>query len=213
MSGITQALFMAAGSSPIQFVGVGTAATAASNSIGVPSGIRSGDLLLIVCSSGSIHTLTTTTGWNSILANPSSGSIRFSVWWKIADGSETANSVTSTQSRLRAVMFAWRNVASTPVDVAPSTATTGSSTSATPASVTTTVANDLVIGFASTATAGTYTYPSSVNQRYNVSSDGSVNGLIFWDELQASAGASTSRTATLSSSITWAAYSAAFKRA
>lgn len=201
----------AAGSSP-KFVGVGATATAASNSIGVPAGVVAGDLLLIICTSGGTHTLTTTTGWTQILSNPGTASLRHQVWWKTAGSSESANSVVSTQSRMRIVMLAYRGAAASPVDVAPATSATGSSTSAAPASVTTTATGDLVIGFCSTSTNATYTAPASVTERYNVACDGSINGLCYWDEIQIVKGASTVRTAAVSPSSSWAAYSAAFKR-
>lgn len=201
------------GGGGITFVGAGSTATAASNTLTVPTGVQSGDLLLILCSSGGTHDLTTTAGWTKIVNDSTSGSLRVQVWWKVAGASESSNSFASTQSRMRGVMVAYRGVAASPVDVAPTTANTGTSTSASTASVTTTVVKDLVLGLASTSSAANYTYPASVTGRYNVACNGSINGLIVWDEIQSAAGASTVRTATLSASVDWRTYSAAFKPA
>lgn len=212
MSGILQALVIGGGATQIEFVGAGSTATSASNTLTVPTGVQSGDLLFIICAAGGSLTLTSATGWTQA-ASLGGGSLRTQMWWKVAGASESSNSFTSTNSRMRAVMLAYRRTAASPVDVTPATGASGSSTSAATASLTTTAANDLVIGYATTSSSASYTAPASVNERYNVACDGTINGLIVWDEIQAAIGASSVRTATLSVSTNWLTYSAAFKQA
>ena len=191
-----------------EFVAAGSTATQGTNVIGVPSGIVAGDLLIIIATSGGSETLTTTTGWTQIVNSPTAGSIRIIAWTKISGASEVSNSFTAPQARLRAAMFAYRNVAAVNVNSTPTTAT---STSAATLSVTTTQSNCLVLGLATTSATASYTYPTIVNQRYNVACNGTINGLVLWDEVQSAAGASTVRTATLNTSTAWYTYTAAFK--
>lgn len=207
--------FTEAGSTGITYVGAGTPAYSGQATIGLPTGVQSGDLLVILASSGSTQALTDTTGWTQILADESSGQRRVFAWWKVAGSSETSNSFTVTNSRLAAVMLAYRGAAASPFDV-DSAANSGTDATAETLSITTTVANALVIGMMTTSDSETISYPAVVNQRINYPQGSLINGsnyLMIWDEIQASAGASTVRTATALTTMAWVTYSAAFKPA
>lgn len=211
MTPLRRLLMLMAQSRGFTFVGIGTAGTSANSyTSGMPAGIASGDLLLLVGSTGGGFTPSGT--WNDVLSG-GSGSVRPQLKWKFASGSESDVTFTSTNSRHRAVVLAYRGAHGTPLDVAQASAATGNSTSAATTSITTTAIKDLLAGFATTSSSASYTAPGSVNERYNVACDGSTNGLVIWDEIQAAAGATSVRTATLSSSQSWAAFSAAFKPA
>ena len=78
--------------------------------------------------------------------------------------------------------------------------------------MTTTQANDFVISiYASGIAANTWTAPASTNSRVTVNSTASFRGVLFVDELQASAGVTTSRTASLATSSTLSAISTSIK--
>lgn len=210
MSMLARFVGMLSRKGPIAFVGVGAAATAASNVIDVPAGVREGDLLIICGASGSSHTLTNATGWE-LLTPAGSGATRPHMWWKIAGAAEADNSVTSTQSRMRFVMLAYRFAnASNPKDVAGTVANSNDST-AEVTSLTTTAANDLIVGFSCSTDTDTTTAPASTNERYNVAGDGSINGVCVFDEIQAAVGATTSRVVNYSGSAAWFTYGASFK--
>lgn len=195
---------------PITFVGVGSVALSGSNSIGVPSGVREGDLLRIVGASGSTHTLTDSTGWNLLVAGVG-GAQRPHEWWKIATASESANSVTATQSRMRFVMLAYRwTNPSSPIDVAGSS-NNGTSTSPATTTLTTTAAEDLVSGFFCSEKSVTFTAPAGTTDRYNAAGDGTVNGLCIFDKIQSAIGATGALTGTASSSQAWSSFASSYK--
>jgi hypothetical protein len=192
----------------ISFVGAGAVSTGANSTVAVPAGIAAGDTLLIV-TSGTTPTPTTPTDWVSIYAQ---GSLRFlTVFLKIATASESSVTLVQSGTSSKAVMLAYRGTSY--FDVV-GTVATGTSTSPATTSQTTRFANDYVVSFYATqlnATPSTWTAPASTTSRVNSGNSASIAGMLIVDELQAAAGASATRTATLSSSTAWSAISISFK--
>ena len=187
----------------ISFVGAGTAASGNPATLTVPSGYAAGDLLLIFATT--TGGASTPTGWE-VVTNASVNTIIYS---KIATNSESSVVYSSGGSASSAVMLAYRGVGY--VDVV-GTNSSGTNLTPTTNSLTTRFANDWVISFYSTNnTAATITAPASTTQRSNQSPTGTTRGLLIADESQALAGASTTRAATLSTTVTWAARAIALK--
>lgn len=191
----------------ISFVGAGTVQTGANSTVDVPAGIAVGDALLIVTSGTA--TPTTPTNWTSIYAQ---GSGRFiTVFLKIATASESSVALTQSGTSSKAVMIAYRGTSY--FDVVGGL-NTGTSTSPATTSQTTRFANDYVVSFYATqlnATPSTWTAPASTTSRVNSGNSASITGMLIVDELDAVAGATTARTATLSSSTAWGAVAISFK--
>jgi hypothetical protein len=191
----------------ISFVGAGTVQTGANSTVDVPAGIAVGDTLLIVTSGTA--TPTTPTNWTSIFAQ---GSGRFiTVFLKIATASESSVALTQSGTSSKAVMIAYRGTSYFDVIGGVSTST---STSPATTSLTTRFANDYVVSFYATilnATPSTWTAPASTTSRVNSGNSTTVTGMLIVDELDAVAGATTARTATLSSSTAWGAVAISFK--
>ena len=192
---------------PISFVGAGTVATGTNPTVDVPAGYAAGDALLIFTSGTA--TPTTPSGWVNIYAQ---GTLRFlSVILKIATASESSVTLTQAGTSSKAVMLAYRGTSY--FDVI-GTVATGTSTSPATSSLTTRFANDYVVSFYATqlnATPSTWTAPGSTTSRVNSGNSASVTGMLIVDELQAAAGASATRTATLSASTAWSAIGISFK--
>jgi hypothetical protein len=194
----------------ISFVGAGTVATGVNPvTVDVPSGIAAGDALLIITCGTS--TPTTPTGWTSVFTQ---GSGRFiTVFLKIATASESSVIVANpSANNIKLVMLAYRGTSY--FDVV-GTIATGTSVLPATNSLTTRFANDYVVSIYANQSSGTsltYTAPLLTTSRVN--SPNAVNafsGMLVVDELQAAAGATTSRVATLSSSIAWSAVAISFK--
>jgi hypothetical protein len=180
----------------ISFVGSGTVSTGANPTVAVPAGVAAGDLLLIyVNSNGSSSP---PTNWTTV----TNAVFSLAIYSKIATSSESAVTLSAGGVEAVSVMVAYRGVGY--IDAAGS-AFTGTSTSALSPSVTTRFANDWVLNFYSvnSGSAAALTAPASTTQRVNRTNTGSLRGFLLVDELQATAGASTARTATLSVSNTW----------
>lgn len=80
----------------------------------LPSGIASGDLLIMILRCGSTATATTPTGW-TLLSSRSSSGVSY-IWYKVASGSEgsTVNVTTSTGIRCAAITYRISGAAETP---------------------------------------------------------------------------------------------------
>jgi hypothetical protein len=189
---------------PISFVGSGTVASGNPVTLDIPVGVVAGDTLLIFATStGSVGT---PTNWTVVTNAVNAGVI----FVKVATSSESSVSLATGSSSGTAVMVAYRGVGY--VDVVGS-AFSGTSTSASGSSVTTRFANDWVLNFygVESGVVANWTAPASTTQRVNASAGASARGLLLVDELQAVAGASTARTATLSTSRSWATRPIALK--
>jgi hypothetical protein len=166
--------------------------------------VVAGDFLIIL-TTGPI-TPSTPTNW-TLLSN--TGLSRFLTFYsKIASASELSVTLGGTTSK--AVMVAYRGVGWADVG-SPNSGSTG--TSAVTNSITTRFANEYVLSIyaSNSSPAATFTAPASTTTRINSPSTGSFNGILLVDEFQASAGATTVRTATLSSSTGWASNAISLK--
>jgi hypothetical protein len=191
---------------PISFVGAGTVQTGSNPTLDVPAGVVAGDLLIIITTGTT--TPVTPTNW-SFLAN-TSGSRFLTFTAKVASASESSLALTLTGTTSKAVMVAYRGVGWADVGNANGGLT---GTSAVTTSITTRFANEYVLSIyaSNIGTTATWTAPASTTTRINSTNTGSVNGLLLVDELQAAAGATTVRTATLSSSLGWASIAISLK--
>ena len=193
----------------ISFVGAGTVAAGTNPTVDVPAGVVAGDALIIF-TNGSANASPAPTGWGTIVFSLVSG--RYStVFFKLATASESSVTLTQSGASSRAVMIAYRGTSY--FDVI-GTVGIGTGTSPATPSITTRFANDYVVSFYATQTQVspiTWTAPASTTSRVNAASTSTANGLLIVDELQATAGASAVRTATLSSGTGWVAFAIAFK--
>jgi hypothetical protein len=183
----------------ISFVAAGTVGTGSNPNVTVPAGIQKDDLLLIVTAGSA--TPTTPTGWTQLAAQGAGQFI--TVLFKFATASEATVNLTQSGTSSKAVMVAYRGAGG--VEVLPAF-TTGSSTTATPNTVTTTYTNDYVISlYACAVNTTTFTPNASTTSRVNSAATAALRGLLIADELQAAAGTSTARAATLSTTRSWSA--------
>jgi hypothetical protein len=187
------------------FVAVGTGVTGANAVVPLPTGWALGDLLVIQVGNG---TISTPSGWT--VAAASAGNVY--VFYKIAGASESSVTLSGGSSTTSGAMLAWRGIAG--LDVVAANVQTGSSTAPATNSITTTAVNDLVISFYGSASspAATWTAPGSTTTRRNLASTGTVSGALIVDENQINAGATTARTATLSTSDGWTGVAVSFKQ-
>ena len=190
---------------PITYVGAGAVVTGQDPLVPVPSGILEGDLLIIAVTAG--NTVPNVSGWTRVINQNAN---RFlTIYTKTATASESSVLIDNLQSdRAKAVMVAYRGSTNSLVDI--STFSTGTSTSPVTNSVTTTINGLTVVSFygINNTTTSNITAPASTTSRVNSgSTNNGFNGLLLVDEVQAVAGATTQRTATLSASNAWAAVS------
>jgi hypothetical protein len=167
-----------------------------------PAGVTTNDVLLAGISVRGNPTITPPSGWTLVRSDTSTTVLLQSVYRKVAGGSEPASySWTFSEPIGSAVggIAAYSGVATTtPVDVNGGQAN-ASSTSVTAPSVTTTVANTMLVGFFGTANDATFTAASGMTERYDVDADGTNQfGGEGADQSQAAAGASGTRVATAS---------------
>ena len=189
----------------ISFVGAGAVSTGANPTVAVPSGYAAGDFLIIVTQSGSFTGLPT--NWNNIY----SASSAFNIYFKIATSSETSVALTNPGTATVAYMVAYRGVGY--FDVV-GTLNSATSISASTISLTTRFANDWVLSFydvTQSATLGSWTAPALTTQRINRSNTSTIRGALLVDESQTAAGASVSKTAILSNSLSWNSIAIALK--
>lgn len=182
----------------VSFVAAGTVVAAVNPVVTVPAGYAAGDMLILFSEGTTVPA--TPSGW-SVIASTASGLFP-AVFYKFASASEA--SVTLTGPALKAVMLCYRGAYA--ID-AISTLSTGTGTSATSPSVTTTQANTYVLRyFLNGLNASTITAPAGTTQRVNSASTAAQYALLVTDEAQAAAGASGTKSATISASKAWAAY-------
>lgn len=212
------------------YVGNGTF-TSSSNAITppLPTGLRNGDLLLLVVTSAN-EAITTPSQWTQVTNSPqytgtaaAAGGIRIGVFWRIYNGNVTASQVSDTGSLNVGQIFAFRGVdLQNPIDAsAGSVDATATSTITCPA-VTTTVANCMIVGcigldkdLADTNTiTGTWTNTNltSITERHDETVSTSVGGgLAVVTGLKATAGSTGTTTNTADTSTTHAYVTVALK--
>jgi hypothetical protein len=128
-----------------------TGGAATSFTIAMPTGVKQGDIMVaaITAVGGTGETLTST-GWTSINRTNSGTALAQEVFWKYAGASEAGPYTfnLSASNKASGVILAYTNVASaSPIDVSSGGITTSGTTTITAPSVTTTVANDMLLGF------------------------------------------------------------------
>lgn len=196
----------------ITYVGAGATVTGTVPlDVPFPSGLISGDLLVLVLSNqGAPPTAPLNPlPWTRIFTNAAAFP-GLAVYVRQYNGNETTTTI-GNAIQSRAVMLAYRGIVNFETVV---TVATAVGTSATTPVTTTTVANDLVLSIYNTSYTGTtcsFTADPATTERVNVATTTSNNGILIADEIQASIGATTPRTATLSASNTWRAISIAFR--
>jgi hypothetical protein len=194
--------------------GGGTAAT--SPSVPKPAGLAAGDLMVmsVGVESGSSTTITAT-GWTPINRQDQSSNVGLATFWKIAtstDVAATSFSVTFNSSKKWSMGIS-RITGHNPVAPIAASAGTQSASSATAIvapSVTTTAANQLVLGFYAVKKSATFSNPTPFNattdpgtERYDVAADPPSHAAYTY--VRATQGATGTRTATSSQPETWAA--------
>lgn len=169
-----------------------------------PAGVTTNDVLLGAVTVRSALAITPPAGWTLVRSDVNGSSITQAVYSRVAGGSEPPNytwtfagPVTGTVGAIDA--YSGVNT-TTPVDVSGGQAN-ASSASVTAPSVTTTVANDMVVGFFGTANDATFTVASGMTERTDILahtvSDSSAESA---DVVKATAGATGTRVATASKS-------------
>lgn len=194
--------------SPWSFVSAGTVATGVNPTVTLPSGWATNDLLVLW--GGSNGNFTSPVGW-TVPLNHTATNPRAIFAYKLASSGETSLSLTNGGSATSAVILAYRNISA--VDVT-GTVNTGTSTSPVTTSLTTTVPNDLVISaYSNSSNTAQFTgTPASTTVRVNF--DGTATSsrpILVVDENKTTAGATSTRTATISSQ-TWTTFAASFKQ-
>lgn len=184
-------LFGGEGGVPLTFVAAGSVGTGTNPTAGVPAGVIAGDLLVLVTAAGSAG-LADPAGWT--IGSNSSGNLR--AYYKTAGASEGNLTITSSPSASTAVMVAYRGSASLNVNGTLS-GPAGTGTSVPTNSLTTTVANTLVVSAFSCANgsgAFTSTPITGTNERVSSAATASIRGIYLCDEMQVASGATTVRT-------------------
>lgn len=203
----------------ISFVAVGTDVTSTSNTatltVTSPSS-RIGDfqILAVVANSTNNGNFVATPSGGWTLITQSNGNITtpaINLYFKFATAAGTENfniNVTGTPGtiyRRRARIYVYRGVS---VLDAVSAINTGSGTTIDYNNVTTTAANDYVlcvgsIGYVTTSGSRAFGTPTGTTSRGAASATTTAPGLALYDELQAAAGLSVSRTGSAATGSTW----------
>jgi hypothetical protein len=186
----------------ITFVAAGTVVTGANPTVTVPAGTAKNDILIIVTTGTA--TPTTPAGWTLLSAQ--GAGVFGTILYRYATATEASVALTQAGNSTKAVMIAYRGAGA--IQAIPAWAT-GTVSPATPNRVTTTYVNDFVISVyldALNNPARTWTANASTTSRVNSANTTTITGMLIADELQAAAGLSTARAATLSGNATWGAF-------
>jgi hypothetical protein len=205
----------------------GSAASGANSSSGAstlvltkPSGVVNNDVLVagITVNGGSNTTITPPSGWTIIRRTNNSTNVGSATYYHVVtnSGSEPASYTwnLSGSSTLRASGGIVRYTGvdtSNPIDV--SNGGTGSSNTPTAPGVTTTVTGDMVIGFFGLDTSGTFTAPTGMTERYDVTNSSSSGPASEASDYTQAAGATGNKAATSTQSNSWVAQLVALRPA
>ena len=166
-----------------------------------PAGVVSGDVLLAGISVRGKPTITAPSGWSLAVSNENGTAIKQAVYVHVATASEPGN-VTWTFSKAGSAaggIVAYMGVdAATPVDAAAGQSN-GTSATITAPSVTTTVADDMLVGFFGTSRTSDIAPAASLSERYDMTVSTALKYKISTeaaDESRPSAGPTGTRTAT-----------------
>ena len=208
LTGATSAAFTitiaASGTSSNTSSGVASSVT-----ITVPSGTVSGDVLVaaIAFNGSSATTINAPAGWNLILSNSNGATHTLATYYHVAGGSEPASytfTLGTAGLRITGGMARYTGVdTSNPING--SIGTTGTASSPVTGTLTTTVANTMLIAVGANSNTHTYTGGSGMALRYTGTQTNGP-GVGSQDLVQAAAGPSGTKTVTsASTSATYAA--------
>lgn len=187
----------------------------ASFSIDTPTNAASGDLLIMVIATGATKTQAAS-GWTSVATVHNSGSnFEIECWRRLHDGSSSSYTTTWTgnTSAVGTIARVTGADTSSPIDVSATyDSATTSSTAHTAPSVTTTVADTLLINAYTTNAARTWTPASSQTEVSDVNPGSSLGAEVTKLDVAAT-GATGDKTSTCSSTCRWASISVAIKPA
>jgi hypothetical protein len=193
----------------------GTAGNATSIAITRPGNV--GDILIAQIAVRNNDTVTAPGGWNLVSAVNSGTGLRQSVFWATNSGTLGTTFSWTNNNHGAGVISAYADVHPTsPIDASSSNSGTG--TTATATGVTTNFANSMLVALYSAQPNVTVTQSGSqgVTQFATASSTGNPTGnrarVTASDGIQASAGGSGDKTATVSASNPWAAHLVALRR-
>jgi RHS repeat-associated protein len=194
--------------SPLDTPGTFRAATSAASTpittvvVAKPAGVTTNDVLLAAVTVRGAPTITAPTGWTLIRSDASGTTITQATYRHVAGASEPSTytwTLGSAVSSAVGTIDAYSGVSTTtPVDVSGGQTNT-SSTSVTAPSVTTTVANDMVVGFFGTANDATFTPATGTTERSDTLAHGTADiSAESADVIKATAGATGTKVATAS---------------
>lgn len=174
-------------------------ASATTLAINVPAGVVNGDELVLIALNYNLNTLTTPAGWVSRGGQALNNNHGVQIYTRVAASEPGSYTLTwSANADNAAIMLAYSNPdAVTPYDTFVVGADVTSDTSAVQASITTANANEMLVLGIVYANNGTFTAPAGFNQRELVVTTSANRTYVACDSLQAVAGASGAKTATL----------------
>jgi RHS repeat-associated protein len=185
-----------------------TAASAPITSIVVtkPAGVTTNDVLLAAINVDQTPTITPPAGWTLVRSDVNGTIQTLAIYWRAAGGSEPASYTFTFGAAVNAAtagIVAYSGVdTTTPIDVSGGQANTAS-TSVTAPSVTTTVANAMVVGFFGLDNDATFTPPSGMTERWDLDVQGTNDEASeAADVVKATAGATGTKVATATVSDT-----------
>ena len=175
-------------------------------SVATPAGTAASYVMLAaVAVRGSPQTINVPAGWNAVAAQESVGDFAQRVFWRVAVAGEAASHAFtwSTSARGVAAIVTYRGVdALAPIDASAGQTTAASATVTAP-SVTTTIADTMLVGFFASARGGlTFTLPAAMTSAIVASTGGGPTGasLQIAQEPRAVVGATGGRAVTASQS-------------
>jgi PKD repeat protein len=180
----SQQIQPSANAQPVTFVaGAATTSNAATESVTVPTGVTTGDVMLLYATSAANQTLTGPAGWTR-LDGVSSSALASTVWYKVATSTDAGSSVSVSgfgTSHGTVQLLDYTGTASTPVIAeAGATATKSAMSAATP-TVTVPAQGGLVVSYwaAKSSAVTTWTPPSGQLSRSvdNGSGSGRINSI------------------------------------
>jgi hypothetical protein len=186
-----------------------TAVGTGNATVAKPSGTASGNLLVagLMLEKGSSETVTPPAGWTLIRRTNNGTNAGMATYYRLAGGSEPANYTFNIALGSKWSIGISRVTGANPnnpIDVSGGL-TGASSTSVTAPSVTTSVANTLVLAFYTNKKNATYTAAGTTTERYDVPNDpGGLPSNMLATFVRATAGATGNRTATASLPEFWA---------
>ena len=197
-----------------------TGSGATSIAVNVPAGVVAGDVMIAVIDAEGSGTFTAPTGWSStgLFAGTREFGYR-GVYFHVAGSSEPASyswGLTTSRKATGTILSYVGVENASPIEVTATSAGAKTGTSDAAASITTTVANTKVImdlGALNAAGSFTITGPAGTTKRESIftSGTGSVLGGDAQDFTQAAAGATGTKTFTVSVSIPWGTTTIALK--